>query len=184
MRIINQQFEIEIIDESLYSISSADNIRKYSKEYILDNNHYSNSPRIGIRVKSADGFENSCFVLGNSVGVKPHENSAVIINQSLFVSIGMLVCCFEIPSLKLQWQREVDTVTSYSVYISPDAKGVISHGEIEITKVSFDGQILWTVSGKDIFSEGFTIFPDHIETVDFNLEKYNITLSDGQISLQ
>jgi predicted HTH transcriptional regulator len=38
--------------------------------------------------------------------------------------------------------------------------------------------------GKDIFSEGFTIFPDHLEVVDFNHERYNITLSDGQISLQ
>jgi hypothetical protein len=183
LRINKQPFEVEIIDEPLYSVSSTDNIRKYSKEYLLGED-FSNAPRFGIVVKNSDGVESSCFVLGNSIGVKPHDNSAVVVGENLFISIGNLVCCFEIPSLTLQWQRQVDTATSFSVYVSPDKKGIISHGELEITKVSFDGQILWSASGKDIFTEGFTIFPDHIEVVDFNHERYNISLSDGQISLQ
>jgi len=183
LRINNEQFEIEIIDESLYSFSSTDNIRKYSKEYILEES-YSNSPRFGIVVKNAAGLESSCFVLGNSSGVKPHNNSAVIVDVNLFISIGKSVLCFEIPSLTLQWQRQVDPVTTFSVYVSPDKKGVISHGEIEITKVSFDGEILWSISGKDIFTEGFTIIRDYIEVIDFNHEKYNILISNGKISLQ
>lgn len=183
MRINNQRFSVEITDESLHHASSADNLQKYSKEYLLGED-FSNAPRFGIVVKSVEGLENSCFALGNSIGVKPHDNSAVIVGENLFVSIGNLVCCFEIPSLTLQWQKQVDTATSFSVYVSPDKKGVISHGELEITKVSFGGEILWSVSGKDIFSEGFAVFPDHIEVIDFNHERYNIALSDGQISLQ
>ncbi len=183
MKIDNQQFEIEIIDEPCYSASSTDNIRKYSKEYLLGED-FRNAPRFGIFVKNSDGFENSCFILGNSIGHPTHDNMAVVVGKNLFVSIGNLVCCFDIPSLTLVWHREVDTGISYSVHVSPDKKGIISHGELEITKVSFDGEIIWSVSGKDIFTGGFTIFSDHIEVVDFNNERYNITLSDGQISLQ
>ncbi len=183
MRISNEKYEIEIIDESLYSISSTDNIRKYSKEYILGES-FDYVPRFGIVVKKADGLVNSCFVMGTSVGVRPNDNSAVIVGENLLVSIGNSVCCFEIPSLTIRWQRQVDTATSFGVYVSPDKKGIISHGELEIAKVSFDGELLWSASGKDIFTEGFKIFPDHIEVIDFNHEQYKITLSSGHISLQ
>ncbi len=111
MRINNQLFEIEIIDEAGYNLKSTDNIRKYSKEYILEEN-YSNSPRFGIVVKNIDGSENACFVLGDSVGVLPHDNTAVLVSTNLFVAIGKSVLCFEIPSLALQWQKQVDPVTS------------------------------------------------------------------------
>jgi hypothetical protein len=86
--------------------------------------------------------------------------------------------------LDIKWHQQVDTATCFGAYISPDNRGILSHGELEIAKISFDSEILWSVSGKDIFTEGFTIFPDHIEVIDFNYEKYSILISNGKISLQ
>lgn len=45
------------------------------------------------------------------------------------------------------------------------------------------GTIEWRTSGKDIFTEGFELFSDHIEVIDFNKEKYRIQIDNGLISL-
>jgi hypothetical protein len=182
MKFHNERFEIEIVDESANGNLSTDKIRKYFKEFILDEARF-NTQCFGIIIKNASGIQNSCSVLAKSWGKEIDENTVVFFSENLYISIGNKVCCFAIPSLILQWQKEVDLSDCFGLYISPDGKGIISHGEMDISKLSFSGEILWQVSGKDIFTEGFEILNDHVEVIDFNHEKYRIDLSDGQISL-
>ena len=182
MQFQSEHFEIEVIDESSYDSSSSKNSRQYAKEYLLGKN-FGNASRYGVSVKSIDGSINSCVILANGGISNIHTNSVVVMNESLFVAIGNLICCFKIPSLALQWQQQVDTATCFGIYASPDKNGVISHGEIDIAKINFIGQIEWKASGKDIFSEGFILSSDHVEAIDFNHEKYRINIFNGQVSL-
>jgi hypothetical protein len=69
------------------------------------------------------------------------------------------------------------------VYYLPQSDCLISHGECDIACLTLSGEIKWTATGKDIFSEGFSISDDHIEVTDFNHEKYRIDLADGHIQL-
>jgi hypothetical protein len=49
--------------------------------------------------------------------------------------------------------------------------------------VNLSGQIVWSTSGKDIFSEGFRIVDDHVEAIDFNHEVYRIDIATGRCEL-
>jgi hypothetical protein len=48
---------------------------------------------------------------------------------------------------------------------------------------ALDGRVVWSASGKDIFSEGFALHDDHAEVVDFNHETYRIDLATGRSSI-
>jgi hypothetical protein len=78
------------------------------------------------------------------------------------------------------WHTEVDLGACYAVYFSAEHQYLISHGELEIVRLSLAGDILWTVWGKDIFAGEFCLYPDWIEVIDFNNEKYQIDIQNGQ----
>ena len=49
--------------------------------------------------------------------------------------------------------------------------------------IATNTKLLWVTSGKDIFTEGFEIFQDYIEAIDFNNEKYRIEIQSGDSKL-
>jgi hypothetical protein len=69
------------------------------------------------------------------------------------------------------------------VYHSPQHDCLLSHGELEVARVSLSGEIVWGASGKDIFTEGFQIVGDHVEAIDFNHEVYRIDIATGRCEL-
>ena len=66
------------------------------------------------------------------------------------------------------------------MYHLPEHDCLISHGELEIARVSLDGDIVWSESGKDIFSEGFRLVGDFVEAVDFNHKVYRFNIATGR----
>ena len=73
--------------------------------------------------------------------------------------------------------------TCFGVYHSLKHKCFISHGELEIARVSYSGEIIWQASGKDIFTNGFVLHDDYIETIDFNDQQYRIDIETGRCEL-
>ncbi len=57
---------------------------------------------------------------------------------------------------------------------------MISHGEVEIAKLDFNGKILWTVGGKDIFTGNLRLDEKYIYVTDFNNELYRIEIGTGK----
>jgi hypothetical protein len=108
------------------------------------------------------------------------ERTAVIRDSKAWVGIGDQLVCLSLPSLEIKWHQKIDDATCFGLYVSPDGMGLLVHGELIISKVTFSGGLIWSTSGKDIFTEGFSVNGDYIKAVDFNNERYRIEIANGQ----
>jgi hypothetical protein len=182
LQIQSAQYEVQIIDESPYASDSADNPRSYARDYLLTSRHGISSKHAVI-ANRIDGEQHSAIIQAGGGGSTVHAHSALILNDRLFVAVGDSICCLTLPALDFEWACAVDTATCFGVYFSPENQCLISHGECNVARVSPSGVFEWSASGKDIFTEGFQLFSDHIEVIDFNHETYHIEIASGRISL-
>jgi hypothetical protein len=182
LHIHSPQYEIDIFNEQTYTISSIDNVRIYDKEYDLYG-QFEPSSRHGIFVTTPSGSKYSSIILAGGGGSTVHQQSALILEDFLYIAVGDQICCMSLPQLQLAWHKKVDDATCFGIYYSQDNHCLISHGQLEIALITLKGDIEWRVSGKDIFFDGFSLFSDHIEVIDFNHERYRIDIINGQIRL-
>lgn len=177
---IADKHELELIDEPLYIPGSADNVRPYSREYKLTDAETRPSSRHGLILREGNTAARSCILLAGGGATGLHGHSAVILDDTCFIAVGDTLSALSLPSLDLLWHRQVDTATCFGVYHSAKHNCLISHGELEIVRLSLTGEVAWCSSGADIFSEGFELHPDSIEAVDFNGTVYRIDLATGE----
>jgi hypothetical protein len=177
--------EIEIVDEGSEYLSPDRDLRSYSKQYRLwdEDEDYTASSRHGVIVRARDGTRSACLLRGFRGATGTHEHSAVVANDQLFVAAGYQLCCLSLPTLDLAWHVAVDWVTCFGVHYSPEHDCLISHGEIEIARLTLAGEVQWRVSGKDIFTGDLSLFADFLEVEDFNQERYRLELADGTMHL-
>ena len=64
--------------------------------------------------------------------------------------------------------------TCFGLYWESSCGFLISHAELEISRLSLEGYLVWQASGADVFSEGFRLLPGYIEVVDFNGSVYRL----------
>ena len=121
------------------------------------------------------------LAVGGGSGV--HAHSAFVRGDTCFVAVGPFVCALELPTLRLLWHTRADTATCFGVYDAPSYASIISHGEFEIVRLSYSGQLLWSASGRDIFSEGFEIHEHHAEAIDFAGTRYTFELETGRAQI-
>jgi hypothetical protein len=175
------QFDIEITMEPYEHKYSELKPDTSTKEYVLVT-EYSYSPHYRIVMKTYDVNQKSCLIQTDGCIIDVNSDSIVQNCDHLYIAIGREICCLNTNSLELIWHTEVDLCTCFGIHLLPDKTGIISHGEIDIARVSLNGDIEWRASGKDIFTEGFLLLADHIEVIDFNHDKYHIDISNGKIS--
>ena len=173
-------YDIVIENDPLYTPGSADHLRTYGHQYWLGEQDYRPSSQHSLRVMKSNIEVASCILLttGGPSGV--HEHSASLHELSCIIAVGPFMCSLEIPHLHLQWYRQVDRATCFGVYYASKHNCYISHGELEITCVSCTGELKWSVSGRDIFTNGFYLHDDYVEVVDWNDEVYHIELPCGE----
>jgi hypothetical protein len=175
-------FTLTLLDDPTYTPGSADNLRRYDREYCLVE-EYRPVSQYGLVCRQPDGMTRSCILLAGGGASGVHEHSAVVVNDSCFVGLGDMLCCLSLPTLDLMWATKVDTATCFGVYYCPRRDCLLSHGELEIARVTLSGEILWSTSGADIFSEDFRIVGDEVEVVDFNHSVYRIDIATGDSQL-
>lgn len=175
-------YEIVIQDESGYIPNSADNKFVFGKEILLDeSDEYVPSSKHSITVNYPSGNSHSCILLASGGASGVHKNSSIIRNNKILVAVSCYVCCLEFPTLDLEWRTKSDWATCFGIYHSIKHNCYISHGECEIARLSYSGEIIWEVSGKDIFTGDFSLSEDWIEAVDFNDELCRINIETGVI---
>jgi hypothetical protein len=178
MRLTSEKYELELVDEPTYVRASADNSRSYDREYVFRDRTLTTS-RHGVVVQEGGRAVRSCILLASGGTTTVHERSALIVGDFCFVGVGDTLCALALPSLENLWHRAVDTATCFGVYLVAALDCLITHGECEITRLSLSGEVAWSTSGGDIFTEGFALNANHVEAVDFNGVRYRIDLTTG-----
>lgn len=175
MKIDTQQGEIEIVNEPTYTFGSADNVRKYSFEVCLSREGHISS----IHGVLLNGDPKVVIgAAGGASGIHPH--TAVVIADRVYVAVGDSVVCLSLDPMQVIWSTQVDSATCFGVYYDRKRSALLSHGELEIARFSKDGEIIWSASGADIFSEGFSLEADAISATDFNGAVYNFDYETGR----
>jgi hypothetical protein len=170
----------ESVDIPRYDARSADNTCGPETQYFLGDDGCRPSSRHRVIVRQTDTVLASRVLLAGGGPSGVHAHSALVRGDICFVAVGPFVCALELPTLRLIWHTRVDTATCFGVYDAPGYASIISHGELEIARVSYTGQLLWSASGRDIFSEGFKLHQHHAEAIDFDGTRYRFELETGQ----
>ena len=166
--------EVKIVDEPTYTFGSADNFRRYTQEINLP-------PCEGIT--SVHGLlinDEPIGVFGAGGGASAvHAHSALILNAKLYLAIGHNIVCCSLADHRLVWSLKVDPATCFGIHYNSRRHALISHGELEIARFNEEGDVLWSSSGADIFSEGFWLEEEHVSAVDFEHREYHFNYETG-----
>ena len=179
MRFKAGNYDWDLIDEPTYTPGWADNVRSYAREYDFTDAAYRPSSRHGLVLREGGVVGRSCILLAGGGASGVHEHSIAIGDETCFLAVGDTLCSLMLPSIELRWHRQVDHATCFGVYFSANHYCLISHGELEIARVSLSGEVVWSCGGADIFSEGIKVFSDYVEAVDFNQNIYKIDITNG-----
>jgi hypothetical protein len=186
--------KIEIINDTTYKTESTDNNFAYDLVYkdedagkYQSSNHAVKIFRDGQLIKSA-----IVCAVGGSTTI--HDNSAVIKDHDLYIVCADKVFSLSLPDLQLRWIMRADQATCFGIYKADN--GLFTHGELSVTRLGTDGQIIWQTGLRDIIvtvdsdKDSFIMHDDYIELEDFLRNNYKLdfngrfieeTLSDTQI---
>ncbi len=149
MKIELESHNVELLEESAYNVGSIENAFQYAKLYIATSNSKP-STLIGIKVYKDSKLINSAIIggLGGASGI--HKTSQVLCEDSLTICCAQSLFKLSIPELNLEWNLEADDAACFEVFKYKE--DYIVHGELNISRVSKIGTLLWQRSGKDIFA--------------------------------
>lgn len=114
-----------------------------------------------------------------------HKTSFVIEPYRLVICCSDTVFCLSIPDLQLLWKTKADDATCFQVF--KHQSDYIVHGEMAISMLSHDGELVWEQSGADIFvtmhssAEDFVITDNYILVTDFENRKYKFDFNGNSI---
>lgn len=163
------QYLIEIQKDEMYTIDSSDNLFDYSNIYFTSSDFILPS-KVGIKVFENEKLISSAIIgsIGGGTGI--HDKSQIIENDKLIMCCSDSVFCLSIPDLNLIWKTQADQATCFEIFKHQDS--YIVHGELEISRLDLDGNILWQKSGADIFAtekgiDDFEITATYIRATDW-----------------
>jgi hypothetical protein len=175
LRLPYRQLGIRIDNDPSYSFGSVDNPRGYDHAYRLDNERYSPSSLHAVRIFQEDDNVFASCILGASGGASGvHDHSAIVHADSLLIAVGPFVASLQLPTLTLNWKVQTDWATCFG-------DCYISHGEVDVACVSYDGTIMWSNSGADIFTKGFSVAQNRVTAIDWNDDKYVWNIATGKL---
>lgn len=182
LELVAGKCHVIIANDPMYAIGSADNVRSYDHEYHLDNARadYAVTSRHTVTVTNDNKTIAACILLAGGGASGIHEHSAIIHHDSCFIAVGPFLASLVLPTLKLNWATQADDATCFGVHESQDHECLISHGEMLISRVTFDGTIVWQAGGADIFTNECLIVGNVVRVTDFNDREYIFDINTGR----
>lgn len=166
--------KVKIIDEPTYTFGSVDNARRYKYEIPLLSDQRPTSIH-GVLLN-----DEPIVVFGaGGGGSTVHEHSGLVLDSKLYLAVGDRIVCFVPLGQRLAWSLKVDSATCFGIYYHPSRHALLSHGELEIARINEAGELLWSSSGADIFSEEFRLEDEYIFAVDFEGREYRFSYETG-----
>lgn len=171
-----ENFLIELIDDKFHTLNSVDNINTYGIAYCQNMATQINSKH-GIKIIENETEICSAIVCSDGMSTTIHPTSYLIKNDVIFICCDRHVYTLDIPSLRLNWVIEFDPATCLEIY--PFEKDFIIHGELNISRGTIKGDIVWNFSARDIFvnlngHREFEISDGKIKVIDFENYEYVI----------
>jgi len=170
---------VRVVDEGCHTFGSADNACHYAIEApaaVAGETSSIHGVFCDVGAESAGST-----VIGARGGkTAVHENSCVLLATECFVAVGCEVVCLSLPVLRVRWRRQVDLATCFGVHPTQDELGLIVHGEVEISRIDLDGNVVWSRGGGDIFTGCFSVEGDRIVAYDFEGKRYVLSASTGR----
>ena len=172
---------IRIVDEPDYPLNSPDKslaypwplARAYPWEIDLGTGLFGS--RHGVSIN-----DQPVVIIGRCAGgTTVHPHSALVLEDRLLVAVGDHVACFSLQPFELEWSVEVDSATCFGLLYSAAHDALICHGEVAISRLSRQGELLWSEGGRDIFTGSFLLKPDFIEVRDFEDLPYRFAYENG-----
>ena len=183
MKMVSVVTGLKLIEEKGYNPGSVDNIRKYESEFKTVSDHSKHTTAYGFEIINGEIKSYPLVLLGYGGASLLTETSVITRNSRLYVAIDDFVVALELNSLKILWATKVDFSTCFGIFWVENISGIISWGEVNVSRLDPDGKIQWSVSGKDIFSEEFKIEDEYAFATDFEKNQYKIDLISGKIDM-
>jgi len=178
MRIILQKYEIEITNDKQYRKQSADNSFAYDFVYLDEEASVYRSSNHAIKIFQDGRLFKSALVCAVGGATTTHNNCAIAKDDALYLACANKVFSLSIPDLKLRWMKAVDLATCFGIYEAD--KALFTHGELSVTRLATDGQIVWETYLRDIIvtiddgKDSFIMRSDHIALEDFSGNNYKL----------
>jgi len=177
-----EPYNVEVFNDTRYDIKSNDNVNAY-EEFHLNTNDCQPTSIHGISLYKDKHLIKSIAVGASGGGTGVHKHSVIVNHNVLVICCSDTIFCFSFPALMLLWKTVADSATCFGVY--EYQSDYIVHGELEITRLSNDGNIMWQHGGADIFTtlkgkDDFVITDNHILATDWEDRKYKFDF-DGNI---
>ena len=170
------QYVVKIDLDPTYTNNSTDNVNQYDFVYFKESYYRFNSIT-GIKVYQDEKLIKSAVIGAEGGATGIHENSLVVEDDRVVVCCSDSIFCLSIPDLSLLWQTKADSITCFEIFSYHDT--YIVHGEMGISRIAHDGNLIWQKGGADIFvtlsgTNNFKLTDEYIMATDFNYQKYYI----------
>lgn len=142
-----ENFTIEIFDDHSYKYESTDSINKYND--ILGNTNTEPSSKHALLLKYNGKIMKSLMLLGSGGSTCIHQKCYKKIDKNLYICVGDSIYKIYIPELRLVWSIKIDDATAFQINRMYD--DLIVHGELSISRINQNGDIIWQNYGSDIF---------------------------------
>jgi len=179
-----QGYDIKLKVNLTHDPESVDNVEQFDAVYFFDTQ---SRPTSMITIEVYDGDTILKKVLIGASGGSTHisETSFVYENDRLLVCCCDTLCCLSIPELTLHWKTQADTATCFQVF--RHQSDYLLHGEMKISRIDRNGQIVWSQGGADIFLtidgvDDFKITDEGIFATDFEYRKYHLDFDGNFLS--
>lgn len=184
MKFKTGKYKIELTVEESYNKNSSDNINDYSKIF-FDESEFEFPTKIGLKLfENGDIIQSSIIgSIGGGTGI--HRSSQIIEDDRILVCCSDSIFCLSIPELDLIWKTQADQATCFEIFKYRDS--YVVHGELEISRLDYNGRIMWQQSGADIFTtpkgeNDFKITEEYIKATDWDNRSYKFDF-DGNLIL-
>ncbi|CAM3969511.1 hypothetical protein MUGA111182_19785 [Mucilaginibacter galii] len=179
-----QTYHVKLKDNSTYKPWSTDNAEQYDTVYFFDT-EYRPTSMIAIEVYEYDTLLKKVLVGATGGGTRVSETSFVYDEDRLVMCCCDTLFCLSIPELTLHWNTQADMATCFQIF--KYKSDYIIHGEMEVSRVSPNGQIVWSQGGADIFltldsKQDFRITDEGIFVTDFEYRKYHWDFDGNYLS--
>jgi hypothetical protein len=180
VRVSVNDLVLEVRDDPTYRFGSADNSTRYERELILGDPRFRTSSQHGVQCRRGDEVLGSVILGANGGASAVHGRSIVVVGNLCFVAVGPYVVALSVPDLAVSWSQQVDHATCFGVLVTPDGASLISHGELEISRVDLSGRILWQSGGADIFTGELKLSDRVVHVDDFEGRSYSFDIETGR----